>query len=171
MRSNRRIHVYRSLVSAFTAISFLTVMGCGSDDGGMQPRYAVSGKVTYKGEPVKHASISFVPNAPDGRGASGTVEDGYYSLTTLDPGDGALPGTYKVTVDDRQLDGDKLRAEADEKGRKKGVAIKAIPQELQAKALKGTKGILPGKYQVASTSDVEKEVKSQSNSIDIELKD
>jgi hypothetical protein len=147
------------------------VAGCGGDDGGLEPRYSVTGTVKYKGELVKKASISFVPTKPDGHSATGNVVDGYYSLTTLNPGDGAIPGTYKVMVDDRELDQSKLRDEADALGKKKGVTYNQIPQELQGAALKKMKSSLPGKYQIPSTSDIEKEVKAESNKIDIELKD
>jgi hypothetical protein len=75
----------------------------------MEPRYAVSGKVIYKGAPVKKGAINFVPTKPEGRGAAGQIADGYYSLTTLNPGDGAIPGKYKVMVDDRQQDEEKLK--------------------------------------------------------------
>ena len=126
----------------------------------------------YEGEPAKKAAINFVPTASEGRGAAGSVVDGYYSLTTLNPGDGALPVTYKVTVDDREVDMGHLQADSDALAKKKGLEkFGSIPQELMGKASKAAKGSLPGKYQIASTSDVEKEVKAQSNKIDIELKD
>ena len=162
--------VARSVVFALSSAGLMIAAGCG-DDSGLDPRYSVSGYVTYKGEPVKKATISFVSTKPDGRPATGSVVDGYYTLTTLNPGDGAIPGTYKVTVDDRELDQGKLRDEADALGKKKGITYNQIPQELQIAANKKVKGSLPGKYQIPSTTDVEKEVKEQSNKIDIELKD
>ncbi|MHC5539955.1 hypothetical protein ACYOEI_17180 [Singulisphaera rosea] len=155
--------------SAALTASALLVGGCGDD--GLGTRYPVSGKVTYKGEAVKKANISFIPTSPDGRGATGPVEDGHYTLTTLSPGDGAFPGSYKVTVDDRQVDSGKVQAEANEQAKKKGLTYNAIPQELQIKAAKKAKGALPGKYQIPETTDITKEVKAQSNSIDVELKD
>jgi hypothetical protein len=169
MLTNHRNRVPRPLLPALAASLALLATGCG-DDSGLDRRYAVSGKVTYKGAPVKTGAISFVPSG-DGRGAAGRIEDGYYTLTTLDPGDGAIPGKYKVTVDDRQLDEAKLKAQAEELGRQKGMKLSMIPQEYQAAALKQAKGVVPGKYQIPSTSDVEVEVKSQSNTIDIQLKD
>ena len=161
----------RSSIFALLSASALLAAGCGGDDGGLEQRYSVSGTVTYKGEPVKKARISFVPTKPDGHAASGTVVDGQYNLTTLNPSDGAIPGTYKITVDDRELDAAQVKADTDAMAKKTGAVYNAIPQELQAKALKQAKGIVPGKYQIASTSDVEKEVKAESNKIDIELKD
>jgi hypothetical protein len=161
--------IIRSLPSAFAVSLAFLAFGCG-DDGGLGHLYSVSGKVSLNGQPVKKGVINFVPTTPEGHGATGMIEDGTYSLSTLNPGDGALPGKYKVTVDDRQLDMEKLRSQTEERARKKGVTIKAIPQELQAKALREAKGTIPGKYQVAETSDLEKEVQGRSNTIDIELK-
>jgi hypothetical protein len=160
----------RSSIFALLSASAVLAAGCG-DDGGLEKRHSVSGTVTYKGAPVKSGRISFVPTKPDGHAASGNIVDGQYYLTTLNPGDGALPGTYKITVDDRELDAAKVKADTDAMAKRTGAVYNAIPQELQAKALKLAKGIVPGKYQIASTSDIEKEVKAESNKIDIELKD
>ncbi|WZP00916.1 hypothetical protein EP7_002575 [Isosphaeraceae bacterium EP7] len=161
-------------LAAPAAIAFslaLTLAGCGDDDGGMPTRYAVSGKVTHKGEPVKKGSINFIPSAEDGHAASGNIQDGTYQLTTLKPEDGAIPGTYKVTVSDRQLDSGALQAESDALAKKKKVTYTRIPPELQAKAVAKHKatGTIPARYEAPTTSGLEKEVKSGSNTIDIEL--
>src|SRR3954453_2658007 len=83
--------------ATLTAVPLLVVFGCGTDDG-LGKRYPVSGTVKYKGQPVASGNINFVPDNADLRAAFGRIEDGAYSLTTLTEGDGALPGTYKVTV-------------------------------------------------------------------------
>ncbi|WP_406694704.1 hypothetical protein V5E97_26990 [Singulisphaera sp. Ch08] len=156
----------------FVALASLIVMGLGcGDDSGVATRYPVSGKVTYKGAPIKKASINLVPNDPEGRPAGGKVVDGEYVLTTVNTDDGAIPGKYKVTIDDRELDADAMRASADAEAKKKGVSYSVIPQHLQAGALKKMKSLLPGKYQIASTSDLEVEVKNESNTFNLELKD
>ena len=70
--------------------------GCSSSSSGT---LAVTGKVTKGGQPVSGAAVTFVPTATDGKAASGTTdESGAYKLTTLVNGDGAIPGSYKVTV-------------------------------------------------------------------------
>ena len=61
----------------------------------------VQGKVTYKGEPVKYGTVSFVPDAKgsDGPMAMGNIkEDGTYILSTSDAGDGAVVGHHKISV-------------------------------------------------------------------------
>jgi hypothetical protein len=154
--------------------ALLAVLGCsGADDIGKL--YPVSGTVKYKSEPVAKARINFVPTSKEGRGASGQVENGSFTLTTLNPNDGALEGEYLVTVDDRETDTDSLKKDAEKLAAKKGVEKFAggmmIPQDMQAKALQAAKGRLPGKYQIASTTDVKVTVKPQSNTLEIELKD
>jgi hypothetical protein len=159
-----------ALAAAGVSLGLLLAPGCG-DGSGLEPRYAVSGKLTYKGEPVKNAVINFVP-VGGGRGATGKVDEGgAYTLTTHDPDDGALPGKYKVTVDDRQPDEAKMKEKTAALAKKTNMKPGIIPQEIQAAAFKTAKGVVPGKYQLAETSDVEVEVKPQANSINIELKD
>jgi hypothetical protein len=59
----------------------------------------VEGIVTLDGKPVEGATVTFFPVDGSGRPASAvTGSDGVFRLTTFNTGDGALPGTYKVTV-------------------------------------------------------------------------
>ena len=57
----------------------VVVLGCGGDESGLGRRYKVTGKVTYKGAPVPHGTVNFLPvkpPAPEGRAASGEIKDG-----------------------------------------------------------------------------------------------
>jgi hypothetical protein len=169
-----RSQVARLSLALLVVPAVLIILGC-SDDG-LGKRYPVSGTVKYKGEPVAKARISFNPaKAGVGRGASGQVINGEFKLTTLNPDDGAMPGEYKVTVDDREVDGAKLKAATEKEAAKRGVEKFSggamIPQELQAKALQDAKGRLPGKYQIPETSDVTITVREQAETFQIELKD
>jgi len=62
----------------------------------------VQGKVTYKGEPLKYGTVSFVPDASKGNSgpiATGNIkEDGTYILSTDEGGDGALVGHHKISI-------------------------------------------------------------------------
>jgi len=138
------------------------VVGCG-DDTGLAKRYPVSGTVTYKGEPVEKGTINFIHTAPDGRDASGTIANGRYSLTTATPDDGALPGPYKVTVVAQNIDTTELNAISKGGQHHHDAAF--------AKAAKNAKNLVPARYKLADTSDLTAEVKPQSNSIPLELKD
>ena len=85
MNGNRR----RVSRSSALFVGLTLVAGC-SDDGFGRQRYSVQGTVTYKGEKLAKGQISFVPvpEAQGGQAASGQIENGYYSLSTLTPGDG-----------------------------------------------------------------------------------
>jgi hypothetical protein len=161
----------RRVAALLVGPALLYTVGC-SDDG-IGKRYPVSGTVKYKGEPVAKARINFVPKAGGTHGAYGTVEGGNFSsVTTLADGDGALPGDYVVTVDTREIDTDKLKVDAAAAAKKAGhPEATAIPQELQAKAFSSAKGMIPGKYQLAPSSDLNAKVEEKSNKFDFELKD
>src|SRR3954452_32978 len=104
---------HRRRVSRSSAlfVGLTLVAGC-SDDGFGRQRYSVQGTVTYRGKNLAKGRISFVPvpEASGGQAASGQIENGYYSLSTLTPGDGALPGKYKVTVVAFDVDHEKVRS-------------------------------------------------------------
>jgi len=169
-----RSQLVRFLLSMTSGFGFLVVVGCSADDG-LGKRYSVSGQVTYKGEPVAKGVINFVPEeGSGGRGATGTIDNGYYSLTTLTQGDGALPGKYKVTVDTRSID-EAAAKEATrkflEKNKVQGVEPQFVPQEVQSKLLAQTRSSIPGKYQIPETTDLTATVEEKSNTINFELKD
>ena len=147
---------------AVAVTGLVTVLGCG-DDSGLAKRYSVSGTVNYNGKPVEKGTITFTPSVEGGRAASGDIADGSYSLTTVTPGDGAIPGAYKVTVMAKEIDTTKLKEVA------KGGQFHHDKDF--AKANKTAKALIPPKYQLASTSDLTAEVKASSNTIPFELKD
>jgi hypothetical protein len=74
----------------------LLCSGCGSNELGT---VKASAKLTYKGEPLAEATVTLVPQQPSQRSASGVTDaSGVVHFTTLAGGDGAIPGSYKVTV-------------------------------------------------------------------------
>jgi hypothetical protein len=163
MNGNRR----RVSRSSALFVGLTLVAGC-SDDGFGRQRYSVHGTVTYKGEKLAKGQISFRPETPGGQAATGQIENGYYSLSTLTPGDGALPGKYKVTVDARDYDPEKVRSAAQAKGMPPGAAL---PQPLIAKARKEAKSKIPTRYNLLTTTDLTADVEARSNTKDFELKD
>ena len=163
MNCNRR-RVFRS---SALFVGLTLVAGC-SDDGFGRQRYSVHGTVTYKGEKLAKGQIAFVPEAQGGQAASGPIENGYYSLSTLTPGDGALPGKYKVIVDAKDVDRERVRSAARAKGLPPGAAL---PQPLIAKANKEAKSKIPTKYNLPTTTDLTADVEARSNTKDFELKD
>src|SRR5437773_4139489 len=75
------------------AIAVLIVVGCGS-----QKTTPVEGVVLLDGKPLAGASIQFVPQGA-GRDATGeTDKSGQFVMSTFQPRDGMLPGSYKVVI-------------------------------------------------------------------------
>jgi hypothetical protein len=78
-------------------VAIATCLGCGGAPQ-IPGLVQVSGTVNFKGQPVEGATVNFRPESGT-RAASGRTDaNGVFQLTTLNPGDGALPGNYKVSV-------------------------------------------------------------------------
>jgi hypothetical protein len=142
------------------AACLLIASGC-SDDG-LPKRYPVTGTVTYNGKPLERGQVNFLPTAPEGRPASGDIEAGRYSLMTQTPGDGAIPGKYRVTI--VASDVDLTDAIAKQQG--------GIPSQQDVmKAQRKVKRAIPAKYEDPAKSGFEREVKEESNTFDFSLTD
>ncbi len=129
------------------ALGIFTLAGCGPGGPSTVP---VSGTVTYQGQPVDGARIMFV--ATGGPPANGVTDaQGRFSLTTVEPGDGAVVGSYKVSITKRQ----------------------EIPDPRQPDSpYKLTKDLLPARYSNLSQTDLTAEVKAGGpNDFKFELKD
>lgn len=74
----------------------VVLSGCG---GSRFPKtYKVSGTVTQGGKPVDGALVTFL-STEGGKSAIGSTNaNGEFKLSTFGPSDGALPGSYKVTI-------------------------------------------------------------------------
>jgi hypothetical protein len=154
-------------------LGLLLAWGCGGDDG-LPKRYPVRGEVTYKGTPLERGTINFLPQDSKGRGASGTIQNGSYSLTTQTPDDGAIPGSYRVTV--RAVEG----TEASKKVLTRTPGAPASydqpyfgpPSGPQiAKANKLARRLVPDKFNNPDLSGLTAEVKPEPNQIDFKLAD
>jgi hypothetical protein len=155
----------RALV-AFTV--FLTVLaaqlvGCGGDPN--KPKLGkVSGTVTYKGQPVTKGMVTFIPSGGPGRqtGQSATGEigpSGSYTLTTFEPGDGAVLGEHIVLVQSRQED------PSIEGG------TMPIPDAQGRINNQPPKDLVPTKYAAVETSPLRLTVQEGSNTLNINLED
>jgi hypothetical protein len=82
----------------------LLIVGCGQADDGKVQRVPVNGTLLVKSVPAVGARIVFYPKDEALRGTGmptpggTTEEDGSFSLTSYEPGDGAPVGDYVVTV-------------------------------------------------------------------------
>jgi hypothetical protein len=155
------------IASTLSVASIVILSGCGADNSGLDRRYAVSGRVTYKGAPVEKGTIVFEPTnpaPPTGRHASGTIENGGYSLTTSGEGaDGALPGEYNVLVLSTTVDMTGLSKEM-------GGMVHQGDEKFQ-KIVKEAKSLVPQKYSKSETSPLKYKVEPKSQTKDFDLTD
>ncbi len=80
------------------ALLMLSVVLAGCGGSGFPKTYKVSGTVKQGGKPVDGALVTFL-STEGGKSAVGSTNDkGEFKLSTFGPGDGALPGAYKVTI-------------------------------------------------------------------------
>jgi hypothetical protein len=157
------LHGCRRATAALAGAALVLVLGCGGDDG-YAKRFPVSGTVTLQGQPLEKGQIRFTPvDNAQARAAAGQIESGNYSLTTVTPGDGAIPGTYQVTIVSREVDKDVMT--------KTSAKVGGLPLPTDVmKAIKTSKRLVPSKYELASTSGLKANVKAESNTIDFDLK-
>ena len=71
---------------------------------------------------MKHGQIHFLPETIGGRSATGVIEDGRYSLTTMVPNDGAVRGKYQVTIVSKDIDFTKVKETIHQEGRDRTAA-------------------------------------------------
>ncbi len=99
----RRVHHYQRYhpwVGMLLVLLFVTcVVGCSQG----LPMVPVKGKVTWQGEALESGTVTFHPEqiavGLPKRPATGLLQpDGTFSLTTFTADDGAIEGSYQVTV-------------------------------------------------------------------------
>lgn len=80
------------------AVSFVFAAGCSGDAADVPKTVAVSGTVSYNGNPVAGATVTFMgEGAP--RAAIGTTDaEGKFQLSTFGDKDGAVVGAHVITV-------------------------------------------------------------------------
>ena len=149
------------------SLSLAAIVGCGYDPNLGQ----VSGIVTYKGEPVEGATVSFLPVSTDGVLAVGKTEaDGRYVLAapvqTKGVSQGAFSGKYNVTIRKLEVtvsENDRLYQEG-----------KITYEEYQRRGGGGgtSRDLLPVRYRDAQKSGLEAEVQAQTkNEFNFDLAD
>ena len=142
--------MYRFQLRWFACLAGILILaGCGGSDPDRPETVSATGTITFHGEPVEGATVTFVVESGEGRGATATTDDsGQFELTTFEPGDGAIPGNYKVKISKTVPEGALSQEEADayaEKGQ--------APPPIRAKEH------LPTTYKDANLSGLTAEVK------------
>ena len=98
----KRLAACRILTLPMLALALLgPSTGCGANGAGTMPSLVpVTGKVTFKGQPLTTGIVRFEPD-DFGRPATGKLQpDGTFVLTTLKDGDGVVAGHHLVSITD-----------------------------------------------------------------------
>jgi hypothetical protein len=84
-------------------LTSLALVGCSSAPPVEVPKtVAVKGKVLLpNGQPLTQGRLVLVPTDPSKQEANGQIgKDGSFALTSYKQGDGAVPGEYKIKIED-----------------------------------------------------------------------
>lgn len=91
----------RNVFTIGLSLMILVSVGCGGggeDKGKREPVYPVAGKVTYKGQPVAGADVTFYCKEKNLGAFAKTDEQGKFRMTTYSSFDGAPAGKNVITV-------------------------------------------------------------------------
>ncbi|MFO0943286.1 MAG: carboxypeptidase-like regulatory domain-containing protein [Pirellulales bacterium] len=73
------------------------IAGCGGSSG-FPKTYPVTGKVTMNGKAIEGAMVTFKLEEGKENAIGTTDSKGEFTLSMFQPGDGAVPGAYRITV-------------------------------------------------------------------------
>ncbi len=153
MPSSRPIHLL-----VLTSIA-AAALGCGGSGPSGPLLGEVAGVVTYKGQPLAQASVTFFPTEPGARPAVGVTDgSGRYRLATSGQQSGALTGPCQVAI--------LLRAPYDGP-----VPDGMSPAYAKEQFQNLGKPLIPEKYFSAQTSGLTADVKPGRNVHDFQLLD
>lgn len=141
-----------SLAAAMLAITLVLAGGCSRARRPELPQtFPVSGKVLLDGKPLAGATVMFNPEGGSGHGSIALTDaQGVYKLMTFVPGDGVVPGNYKVAITKIEL----------------GTSSSDSP----AAVAPDPKNILPAKYADDTTSELRATVEAKpDNAFDFTL--
>lgn len=146
---------YRMCWLFVAAGAVLVASGCGSDT------VPVRGKVTFNDQPVPEGTVTFYPEA-GGRPSSGQIQpDGTYQLSSKEPGDGALIGEHKVTIEARRV----TNAAPGPKSFAEELASEGAPPPPPVQI----EWLVPEEYSSVGTTSLTATVEDKSNVIDFNL--
>jgi hypothetical protein len=173
---NRGIQNVIRLTRYFALLTLMSlVCGCGEST---PKTYPVSGVVTLDDKPVAGATITFIADTGKNSGATTSDAQGKYTMSTFKQGDGAIAGSYKITVA-------KYQKEAEENPYGDSVApeVEQTPEAISEAYSKGYSGPpkgkaakapkewndVPAKYADVSQSGLTFVVDTKPNTFDIKL--
>jgi hypothetical protein len=135
-----------------TATLLVLCGGCGAEGPVLVP---VEGTVTLDGQPVKGASVTFMPQFAGQPAMGRTDAAGAFTLRTHPHGPGAMPGTHHVSVRKMEVTG--IEADAD------GLSGEIAPEGVQET------WHTPQKYADAEESGLIVEVRAGMDPVKLEL--
>ncbi|MGD9633737.1 MAG: carboxypeptidase-like regulatory domain-containing protein [Pirellulales bacterium] len=131
--------------------------------------YPVRGTITYHGQPLAGAAVTFMADGAARAATGKTDEAGTFQLTTFEPNDGAVPGTHVVTV--KKYDSDPPPLPAAPANGAADPASEARYTAAMARWQETAKIAVPQKYTNQRTSDLHREVVAGENVFEIQLVD
>jgi hypothetical protein len=163
------MHHLTRILCFMGCLAVFGLLGCGSDKPDREPTVKVTGTVKYKGAGVPDANVSFIPETALGKAAekkgafARTDSEGNFTLQTFEPGDGAIPGKYTVTVTKMEQVASSDLPDTDPN---------YVPPEEQTQPPPAPKHLLPEVYSLPLKSPLKVEVKEGENEpVVLELKD
>lgn len=156
-------------IAGAAALALTCCLGCGGDGPATHP---VSGVVTLDGTPVEGATVTFHPAGSEGRSATGTTDaSGKYELSTMARGDGAMLGSYRVTIAKYETpDGSVVQSDDDAPGGELSEEeFEELYEEPDDEANPPSENVLPPQYANPTNSGFEAEVVAGENTHDFAL--
>jgi len=153
----------RSVYAFGIILLSVAVAGCGAKTA------KVEGVVTLDGTPVQGAMVTFIPDNGERQASGLTDADGVFQLTTFNTGDGALPGTHKVTVQKMPTQSDAAGVPKPEDPEAMRKAMEDFSKGAQRDKNKTMKSPLPPEYAKVDTTPLKYTI-PYSGQIKIELK-
>lgn len=155
----------RNIAVLLVGVTVAGLAGCGGKpvDPNRPKTVPASVTITYQGQPVADATVTLQPTSGQPRGAMARTDaEGKAVLWTYDPGDGVIPGAYKVTVIKQPAAPDTSSMTPEEYNKFAETAGNAPPPQNE----------LPAKYADANASDLTLDVaEGADNNATFELKD
>ena len=159
----------------FTACILGLASGC-SRGRQYPPTHSVSGVVTVDGQPVADAIVSFLPDNGQYPANGSTDASGRYNLTSFTRGDGAMEGSFRVTIVKYEKEGEDNatgsaekpvaeEAESEETGNEGYVPAGMVVSQYDT----GPKNLLPNHYADQQKTPLTAAVGAEENSIDFDL--
>lgn len=145
----------RNFATPVLLAALLAIAGCSASPS-LEGTVPASGTVTQADAPVDGATVIFAPVNASGpnanRAASGITDaSGHFTLQTLKPGDGAMPGDYKVSITKKETVGKEYTTEE---------ANAYYNEHKQPPPAPEVKHLLPEKYARPSSSGLTASVKA-----------